>query len=186
ALIRDQDEVLRLQTALIEKVVREDLNPVEVARACSTLIDELGVSKEELARRLGRSRPALSNLIRILDLPDDALEELESGRLTEGHGRAILLAGDEADRRALAREAVRHGWSVRETERRAKRGGVIMRAVKPALHPDEEASLAEAEEALESALGHGVKIRAMRKGIRAELHFDDVGQLQAFAKRTAR
>jgi ParB family chromosome partitioning protein len=186
AMIRDEDEVRRLQTALIENVVREDLNPVEEARACSTLIDELGVSKEELARRLGRSRPALSNLIRILDLPDEALELLESGVISEGHGRAILLASGEDARLGLARAAAKGGWSVRETERRAKAGETGPRQPKAELHPDEVASLAEAEEALETALGHGVKIKKMRSGIRAELHFDDLDALADFTKRPPR
>ncbi len=90
AIVRDSEQVERLQMALIENMVREDLNPVEEARACAALVEELGVSKEELARRVGRSRPAISNLIRLLDLPDEALELLESGDLSEGHGRALL------------------------------------------------------------------------------------------------
>src|SRR5215831_14781962 len=89
ALVREEDEPGRLETALIENVAREDLNAVEEARACATLVDDLGISKEELARRLGRSRPAISNLIRLLDLPPEALELIESGALSEGHGRAI-------------------------------------------------------------------------------------------------
>ena len=186
AMVRDEDEVRRLQTALIENVVREDLNAVEEARACATLIDELGVSKEELARRLGRSRPAISNLIRILDLPDEVLDLLEAGAISEGHGRAILLTSGEDARRTLARAAASGGWSVRETERRAKAGAPPKPSAKPELHPDEAASLAEAEEALETALGHGVKIRKMRRGVRAELHFDDVSELEAFTKRAKR
>ena len=90
AIVRDSEQAERLQVALIENMVREDLNPVEEARACAALVEELGLSKEELARRVGRSRPAVSNLIRLLDLPDEALELLESGELSEGHGRALL------------------------------------------------------------------------------------------------
>ena len=88
-------------------MVREDLNPVEEARACAALVEELGVSKEELARRVGRSRPAVSNLIRLLDLPDEALELLESGELSEGHGRALLAVSGNDVRRRLARDAAR-------------------------------------------------------------------------------
>ena len=95
--------------ALIENMVREDLNPVEEARACAALVEELGVSKEELARRVGRSRPAVSNLIRLLDLPDEALELLESGELSEGHGRALLAARGNDVRRRLARDAAEAG-----------------------------------------------------------------------------
>jgi ParB family chromosome partitioning protein len=182
ALVRDEDEARRLETALIENVAREDLNPVDEARACATLVEDLGISKEELAGRLGRSRPAISNLIRLLDLPSDVLEMLESGALSEGHGRAILLAAGVDARRRLGRDALAAGWSVRETERRAKGGGRRRRA-KVLPHPDQEAMLAEAEDALESALGHGVRVRAARRGINAELHFDDLDDLEAFAAR---
>ncbi len=123
AVVRDQELAERLQVALIENMVREDLNPVDEARACAALVDELGLSKEELARRVGRSRPAVSNLIRLLDLPDEALELLESGELSEGHGRALLAAEGNDVRRRLARDAARGGWSVRETENRAKLAG---------------------------------------------------------------
>ena len=101
-------------------MVREDLNPVEEARACAALVEDLGLTKEELARRVGRSRPAVSNLIRLLELPDEALELLESGELSEGHGRALLGAQGNDVRRRLARDAVRGGWSVRETENRVR------------------------------------------------------------------
>ena len=106
AIVRDEDEAERMQTALIENVAREDLNPVDEARACAALVDELGLSKEELAGRLGRTRPAISNLIRLLDLPDDVLELLAEGELSEGHGRAILIAKGNDVRRRLARDAV--------------------------------------------------------------------------------
>ncbi|MGZ5376129.1 MAG: ParB/RepB/Spo0J family partition protein, partial [Solirubrobacterales bacterium] len=95
AVVRASPEDERLQAALIENMVREDLNPVDEARACAALVDDLGISKEELGRRVGRSRAAISNLIRILDLPDEALELLGSGELSEGHGRAILQARDQ-------------------------------------------------------------------------------------------
>ncbi len=182
ALIRDQDEPRRLETALIENVAREDLNAVEEARACATLVEDLGISKDELARRLGRSRPAISNLIRLLDLPPEALGMIESGALSEGHGRAILQARGADARRQLARDAARAGWSVRETERRVKGEGRARRA-KVVQHPDQAAMLGRAEEQLESALGHGVRVRAARRGISAELHFDDLDELEALAAR---
>ena len=100
AIVRESERAERLQVALIENVVREDLNPIDEARACAALVDDLGLSKEELAKRIGRSRPAVSNLIRLLELPDDALALLESGELTEGHGRALLgIRGNDARRR---------------------------------------------------------------------------------------
>jgi len=180
AVIRDEDEARRMQTALIENVAREDLNPVDEARACAALVEELGLTKEDLGRRIGRSRVAISNLIRLLDLPDEALDLLESGELSEGHGRAILQAKGADVRAELAKEAVRQGWSVRETERRAKGAGPRAKVVP---HPDQEAALMRAEEALEKALGTGVRVSSARKGLRAEIHFDDLDELLAFAAR---
>ncbi|HEY8584300.1 MAG TPA: ParB/RepB/Spo0J family partition protein, partial [Capillimicrobium sp.] len=100
ALIRPREDAQALEAALIENMAREDLNPVEEARACAALVEELGLTREEVGRRVGRSRVAVSNLLRLLDLPDEALELLEAGDLSEGHGRALLLAGDHADRRS--------------------------------------------------------------------------------------
>lgn len=181
-LLRSVDEVKRLQMAIIENVAREDLNPVEEARACAALIEELGVTKEELARQLGRSRAALSNLIRILDLPDKALDLISEGELSEGHGRALLMMKDEAQRSRLARDAVKGGWSVRELERRASGESTSTRA-KVVLHPDQAAAIADAEEQLESALGTGVKVKPAGKGLKLEIKFSDVEELLAFARK---
>ena len=184
-VIRDQDEPQRLQTALIENMAREDLNPVDEARACATLVEDLGLSKEEVGRRVGRSRPAISNLIRILDLPDEALALIEARELSEGHGRAILQAQGNDVRRRLARDAARAGWSVRETERRAKRASAIPGRGQVTPHPDQQAALQRTADALESALGHEVTVSAARRGLRAEIHFDDLDQALSFARSIA-
>jgi ParB family chromosome partitioning protein len=187
AVIRDEGESERLQTALIENMAREDLNPVDEARACAALVEDLGLSKEELARRVGRSRAAISNLIRVLDLPDAALDLLRSGELTEGHGRAILQARGADVRRRLARDAAAGELSVRETERRARRAGAARRARRNGRpSADEAAALEQAEEALEGALGRDVRIHATRAGLRAELVFDDLEEIHALAKRLRR
>src|SRR5947209_1216814 len=123
AIVRHRGDAASLELALIENMAREDLNPVEEARACVALVEELGLSREEVGLRVGRSRVAVSNLIRLLDLPDEALELLEQGILTEGHGRALLLADDQHQRRTLARAAAQGGWSVRELESRARAAG---------------------------------------------------------------
>src|SRR3954468_12674061 len=152
AIVRDSEQAERLQVALIENMVREDLNPVEEARACAALIEELDVSKEDLARRVGRSRPAVSNLIRLLDLPDELLELLESGELSEGHGKALLSARGNDVRRRLGREAAGHGWSVRETENRAKLAGQPKKnggGSRKQLAPEEAAAMREAADKLE-------------------------------------
>jgi len=178
AIVRDSEQAERLQVALIENMVREDLNPVEEARACAALIAELDVSKEELARRLGRSRPAISNLIRILDLPDEAIALLESGDLSEGHGKALLTARGNDVRRRLALDAVRYGWSVRETENRAKLASQPKKGESAKrLDPEEEAALRDAADRFEAAVGHEVRIRP-RKGeeVAVEIRFEDLDQ----------
>ncbi len=183
AVVRDQAQAERLQAALIENMVREDLNPVEEARACAALVEELGLTKEDLAKRVGRSRPAVSNLIRLLELPDETLEMLESGELSEGHGRALLGAGGNDVRRRLTRDAVRGGWSVRETENRVRLAGQPKaRPRRAAVDPEQAAALESAGDALESALGHEVRVRAKGEGIAVELRFDDLEEAHALAR----
>src|SRR4051812_17603224 len=120
ALVREREDAAAIEAALIENMAREDLNPIEEARACAALVEELGLTRQEIGRRVGRSRVAVSNLVRLLDLPDEVIELLQSGALSEGHGRALLLAEDHGARRALAREAAARSWSVRVTEERAR------------------------------------------------------------------
>src|SRR5271166_371446 len=120
ALVRPTGDAETLELALIENMAREDLNPIEEARACAALAEELGLTREDVGRRVGRGRVAVSNLMRLLDLPDDVIDLLQEGSLSEGHGRALLLAEDHGARRDLARLAVREGWSVRTLEARAR------------------------------------------------------------------
>jgi ParB family chromosome partitioning protein len=184
AVVRDQAEAERLQAALIENMVREDLNPVEEAKACAALVEELGLTKEELAKRVGRSRPAVSNLIRLLELPDEALELLESGDLSEGHGKALLGVPGNDVRRRLARDAARGGWSVRETEQRVRLAGQPKaRPRRAPSDPDAVAALRDVADALEEAIGHEITTRAKGEGIVAELRFDDVREAHALARR---
>ncbi|MGI8921785.1 MAG: ParB/RepB/Spo0J family partition protein [Solirubrobacteraceae bacterium] len=192
AIVRDSGEAERLQTALVENMVREDLNPIEEARACAALVEDLDLSKEEVGRRVGRSRSAISNLIRVLDLPDEALRLLESGELSEGHGRAILQVRGNDVRRRLARDAAAGGWSVRETENRAKLAGQPGRVGKgaaggrQALDPEAKEALDQAQESLEAALGHEVKLGLRGGQIRAEIRFDDLEELYAVTRHLKR
>jgi ParB family chromosome partitioning protein len=188
AVIRSSPEDERLQQALIENMVREDLNPVEEARACAALVDDLGISKEELARRVGRSRASISNLIRLLDLPDDVQNLLAQGELSEGHGRALLQLDDQAKRGKLAKQAAAEGWSVREVESRTRgdgAGGKKKRAPSKGgrISAEERAALADVEDALGAALGADVRVRKAGSGLRAEIQADDVDELLALAKR---
>ncbi len=188
AVVRDPEEAERLQAALIENMVREDLNPVDEARACAALVEDLGLSKEELAKRVGRSRPAVSNLIRLLDLPDEVLEMLESGELSGGHGRALLAADGNDVRRRLARDAARAGWSVRETENRVKLAGQprAERSSRKRVDPEEAAAMRDAADRLESALGHEVKVRPKGEEIAVEIRFEDLDEALALARKLAR
>ena len=178
ALIRPREDAEALEIALIENMAREDLNPIEEARACAALVEELALTREQVGRRVGRSRVAVSNLIRLLDLPDDVIELLVGGALSEGHGRALLLAEDHGSRRDLARAAVDDGWSVRITETRARQsntaqGSATKRsAPSHAPHPDQQQAAGEIAETLSSALGAEVRVKATREGgYRAELSF---------------
>jgi ParB family chromosome partitioning protein len=186
ALVQQRDDVQSLEAALIENMAREDLNPIEAARAVAALVEELGLTREEVGRRVGRSRVAVSNLLRLLDLPDEAVELVEDGSLTEGHGRALLLADDHADRRRLARDAVQGGWSVRVVEQHAREANAPARAARrgrAAVHPDQEAAAARIAEALGVALGTDVRVRPRGTGYKVELAFEDVDEALALARR---
>ncbi len=177
AIIRERTDAETLEAALVENMARADLTPIEEARACAGLVEELGLSREEVARRVGRSRSAVSNLIRLLDLPDEVIEMLEHRELTEGHGRALLLAPDQADRRRLARQAYEQGWSVRELERRARPGGDPGSAGgTPAAAPsaDHVAAAEELADELSQSLGLEVRVKPRGTGFRVEVDLDDM------------
>jgi ParB family transcriptional regulator, chromosome partitioning protein len=185
AIVRDHDDAASLEVALVENMAREDLNPVEEARAVAALVEELGLSREAVGKKVGRSRVAISNLLRILDLPDEALALIEAGRLTEGHGRALLMAPDHADRRRLARAAAEQGWSVRVTEDRARSAATGARQGAPGggLHPDQLHAIDEIAAAIGPALGTDVRVRASGAGFKVELAFASADEAIALARR---
>jgi ParB family chromosome partitioning protein len=193
ALVRDRDDATSLELALVENMAREDLNPVEEARACAALVEELGLTREEVGLRVGRSRVAVSNLLRLLDLPDEALALLETGDLSEGHGRALLLADDHAARRRLARGAADEGWSVRALETRAREanatttpgGGPSRGGARRGLHPDQEAAVATIAETLGGAFGREVKVKPAGSGYRVELELSTIEEAAALAGRVS-
>lgn len=188
AVVREHDDAASLEVALVENMAREDLTPVEEARACAALVEELGLTREEVGLRVGRSRVAVSNLIRLLDLPDEALALIERGELSEGHGRALLLAADHSDRRALARAAAEEGWSVRELERRARGSSPSpeqkRRRRGPSLHPDQEAAIEQISQLLGAAVRRETAVSAGADGsYRVQLHFESLDDALAFARR---
>lgn len=186
ALVQKRDDAQSLEIALIENMAREDLNPVDAARAVAGLVEELGLTREAVGRRVGRSRVAISNLLRLLDLPDEALALVADGSLTEGHGRALLLADDHGARRRLARDAAQYGWSVRVLEQRAREANAGMRPAtrgRAAVHPDQEAAAARISDAFGAVLGTDVRVKPRGAGYKVELAFDDIDEALALARR---
>ena len=194
ALVRAREDAEAIELALIENMAREDLSPIEEARACAALVEELGLTREEVGRRVGRSRVAVSNLVRLLDLPDEVIELLQAGTLSEGHGRALLLAEDHGARAALARTAVQEGWSVRVAEARARAHNAAngsppaadgrRRRLTGEAHPDQLEAAQEIADALGGALGAEVSVRAARDGgFRAELSFATLDEAIELARR---
>ncbi|WP_372790665.1 ParB/RepB/Spo0J family partition protein [Paraconexibacter sp.] len=189
AIVRERDDATTLEDALIENMARQDLNPVEEARAVAGLVEELGLTREAVGKRIGRSRVAVSNLLRILDLPDEVLDLLESGALSEGHGRALLMADDHGDRKRLGRAAAEAGWSVRVLEEKARQVNEAERGVtkgRAALHPDQAAAAEDIAAALGAALGTDLKVKPRGTGYRVELTFASADEAVALASRLGR
>lgn len=185
ALVRGVEEEQQLALALIENLQREDLNCVEQAYAYRQLVEEFGLTQEEVARRVGRSRPAVTNTLRLLDLAPAVLRELESGSLTEGHGRAIAGLPDPAQQEELARLVVARGLSVRHAEDLVKR----LREERAQTAPATRASVRQAplsaeleriEAHLRTALGTKVSLAPGRRGGRITIEYyddDDLGRI---------
>ena len=127
AIVREADDRDALLLALVENVAREDLSPVEEARGYAVLIDEFGLALGEVAERVGKAKPTVSNRIRLLELPEDVLAMVARGELSEGHARAVLSVPDQDGRRKLAKRIVREGLSVRAAERAARWAGARTR-----------------------------------------------------------
>ena len=160
ALVDDAaDDAVSLELALIENIARADLTVIEEARTIASLLDDLNVSRADLARRLGRSRSDLAHTVRLLELPDQAIELIDSGRLTKGHGKALLTEPDHDRRRQLAHRAADSGWSVRNLEAEIMRGAES-RPARAAPHPDHVAAAATLEDTISRALGIDVQARS--------------------------
>jgi ParB family transcriptional regulator, chromosome partitioning protein len=172
AVIRETDDRDSLLIALVENVARENLSPVEEARAYAVLQDEFGLSLGDVAERVGRSKPAVSNRLRLLELPDDVLALVERGALTEGHARAVLAVPDHDGRRRLARRIVQQGLSVRAAERAARWSGAKTKPRKRA--PVDPALATRARHALERLTGAAVHVRDRR----IEIPFADEDELE--------
>jgi ParB family chromosome partitioning protein len=152
-----------LEAALIENVAREDLSPIEEARTISLLLGDLNLTAGRLASRLGRSRADLAHTVRLLDLPDEAIDLVDTGALTKGHGKALLGEPDHHRRRILARRAADGGWSIRTLESEIARG-TDPPAQPRAPHPDQAAAAARLQDAITQATGCDARARPHRRG----------------------
>jgi ParB family chromosome partitioning protein len=182
AIVREADDREALALAVVENVVRTDLDPIEEARAYARLCDEMGLTQAEVAQAVGRSRVAVTNGLRLLDLPDEVIGMLERRELSEGHGRALLLAPDHDDRRRLAAEAVRRAWSVRalETAARAAAGRETAapsrrRSAAPAWL--DSAIADDLVDAAYAAFGVPARLAVEGEGVRLELRMRDADEL---------
>ena len=172
-VIREIPDERVLELSLIENIQREELNPIEEAYAYRRLIDGLGVTQEEVARRVGRERSSVTNYLRLLKLPEDIQQWVEEDRLSMGHARALLSLETPEEQRALAHKIVEQGLSVRDTERfvkkvheaSARRGGRASRDEKV------DANVRAAEERLSRRLGTKVRIQPLKQGGRIEIHY---------------
>jgi ParB family transcriptional regulator, chromosome partitioning protein len=172
AVVRTADDRDSLLLGLVENVAREALSPVEEARAYAVLVDEFGLSLGEIAERVGRSKPSVSNRLRLLELPDEVLGMLDRQLLSEGHARAVLAVPDHDGRRKLAKRIVREGLSVRAAERAARWAGAKTKRPRAPIAVDPVLAL-RATEALERLTGLPGRIA----GGRLEIPFADETQL---------
>ncbi|MBE0428569.1 MAG: ParB/RepB/Spo0J family partition protein [Thermoleophilia bacterium] len=178
AIVRSAGDAESLELALIENINREDLNPMDTARAYANLQEEFGTTQEDLATRLGRSRSAIANTIRLLDLPDEVQKLIEHGQLSEGHGRALLSVPDRLKQKKLAARAAARGLSVRQTEDLARKETAGGDNRRPQAPPVRQEVMDEATDALYSAFRLPVKVRWAGKAGRIEIEFSGEEQLR--------
>lgn len=180
-LVRDIPDDAALAMSLIENIQREDLNPLEEAAGVQRLIDEFGMTHEQAANAIGRSRSATTNLLRLLQLAEPVQEQLVTGDLDMGHARA-LLSLPKADQIALANRVVAQGLTVRDTEKLVARGGLAEQGGKAKAEPSRD--LARLEEELSDIVGAPVSIAANARGAgKLVIRFNDLDQLDGLIAR---
>jgi ParB family chromosome partitioning protein len=177
ALLRTADEASSLEMALAENVAREDLNGIEEAHAYAALADEFGLTHERIGELVGRSRVAVTNMLRLLELPDDVQAMVERGEISEGHARALLGAAGQEERRKLACLIVKAGLTVRQIEALVRRLTDEPGAAKPAARPADPA-LDDLRDELYGLLEAPVRIHSGKRGGRLEISFRDRDELE--------
>ena len=175
AVVKAIPDQAAIAVALIENIQREDLNPMEEARALARLIKEFDMTHGDAAEAVGRSRVAVSNLLRLLDLPPEIRAMLERRELGMGHGRALLGCEDRMAQLKLARRVAREGLSVREVERAVRRGS---EQTKPKIRPAKDPNVAQLEMELSERLGAPVSIQPAGAGGRLTVRYTSVDELE--------
>ena len=180
AVIFDGDELKAAQVALIENIQREDLNPVEEAMGYGALIEKFGLTQDQVAKQVGKSRPAVANMLRLLDLPLEVLNMLRDGTITAGHAKAILGLDSAEIMIEVANRVVERELSVRETEAMVQRiNSADDESGEERVHPQIKAHMKELEHRAMSALGRKVRIsRSTHKKV-LELSYSDDEDLEA-------
>lgn len=184
ALIRETDEQGSLTEALIENLQREDLSPLEEAAAFQQLEEDFGMSHTEIGKRVGRSRSAVSNTLRLLNLSPAIQKALAKGDLSAGHARALLGLEDTALAEHLAERSAAEGWSVRQLEEAVRAGKGIKSGKRPSTLPSPRpAAIIELEHRLADQLGTNVSIRYRNNKGQVVLKFDGLDQLEQIYRR---
>lgn len=179
-IIRSATEQQKLEVALVENLQRDNLNPIDEARAFAKLIDEFNLTQQGVANKVGKSREAVANSLRLLELPRVVGEAIEEGKITAGHARAILAFKDEKRQLELFRSILKHGLSVREAEGQ-KQGKKNERAMEK--RSREGAYAQDVEARLRSLLGNKVNVKSASKSIRVTFEFFSKDELEDFTKR---
>lgn len=182
-LAAEYDEAQMQEVALIENLQREDLNPVEEAAAIRFLMQQHDLTQEEVSERLGKSRPAIANALRLLNLDRNVLELVRTGTLSAGHGRALAAVTDAATQERLADECVRLGYSVRALESRVRNLQAGRKPSKKAAPAPRSGDLAQAERALRDRLGTRVRIAGDERRGRITIEYYSADDLQRIYER---
>jgi ParB family transcriptional regulator, chromosome partitioning protein len=164
AIVREIPDDRLLEFALVENIQRQELNPIEEANAYRRLIESLGLTQDEVARRVGRDRTFVTNYLRVLKLPTDIQTLIEAEKLSFGHARTLLGVQDPVMQRRLAQKIVKHNWSVRETEQRVKNLGKLKPAVAPRERELSDPNIRAAEAKLRRSLSTQVRIHPGKPG----------------------
>jgi ParB family chromosome partitioning protein len=176
--VKELSDAEAFEAALVENLQREDLNPIETARAFQRLLDEHGHTQESVAQRVGKDRSTVANAMRLLKLPEAVLSFVEAGQLSEGHGRALLVAGDPNAMVKLAKNAIDKGWSVRETERAARFVAETNKAKEKAEPPSgKNPNVRDLETRLSRSLGSKVNVADRNGKGNLQIHFTSYDEL---------